>query len=140
MATEYRLNSMEESGKVMQAMAEQGFPCKVRIGPESRSLSQNSLMWLWLDQMAKWFTANGHEIDKDKMHDLMRHLFLGYEDRSFGKVKIPQQLRSTTDLDKAEMAQYMTMVDQWAADKGCLLPKPEDSEYVKYMQEMGEMV
>lgn len=140
MPTDLRITSMEESGKVMQAMAEQGFPCKVRVGPESRSLSQNSLYWQWLGDMAKWFTSKGHEIDKDKLHDLMRHQFLGYEDRSFGKVKIPQQLRSTTDLDKAEMAEYMTLVDQWAADKGCLLVKPGDSEYMQIMREQGEGV
>jgi len=31
------------------------------------------------------------------------------------------------------------MVDQWAADKGCLLLKPADSDYVKWMQENGGM-
>lgn len=34
----------------------------------------------------------------------------------------------------------VAMVDQWAADKGCLLPKPEDSEYTQIMRELGEMV
>lgn len=140
MTTEIRLNSMEESGKVMQAIAETGFPCKVRIGPDTRTLSQNALYWQWLGQMATFFTGKGYPLSKEDAHDLMRHEFLGYESKTLGRTEIKPQLRSTTKLDRGEMAQYMTMVDQWAAEKGCLLPKPEDSEYVKYMREQGEMV
>lgn len=140
MTTEIRLTSMEESGKVMQAIADQGFPCKVRVGPDSRTLSQNALYWQWLDQMAKFFTGKGYPLTKDDAHDLMRHQFLGYEGKKLGKTEIKPQLKSTTDLDRGQMAEYMTMVDQWAADKGCLLPKPEDSEYTQIMRELGEMV
>ena len=33
---------------------------------------------------------------------------------------------------------YMTQIDNWCVDHGCLLPKPEDSEYQQIMREMGE--
>lgn len=139
MSFDIRLHSMEESGKVMQAIAEQGFPCKVKVGPDSRTLSQNALYWQWLGDMAKFFTDRGYPLTKEDAHDLMRHQFLGYKAKKLGNTEIKPQLRSTKELDRADMAQYMTLVDQWAADKGCLLPKPEDSEYVKYMQESGGM-
>lgn len=134
-----QLNSLADTGRLMELVNEQGFPCVVSVGPVRRSVNQNDLYWRWLTDMAKWFTARGHEIDKDSLHDLMRHQFLGYEDKQIGRVKIEAQLRSTASLDRAEMAQYMDMVDQWAADKGCLLVKPADSEYVKWMQENGGM-
>lgn len=135
--TDIRLTSMEDTGKVLGAIAEQGFPCKVRIGPESRSLSQNALYWQWVGQMATYFTGKGYPLSKDDAHDLMRHQFLGYAGKTLGNTEIKPQLRSTTSLDRAEMAEYMTMVDQWAADKGCLLVKPGDSDYMQYMREQG---
>ena len=74
---------------------------------------------------------------KDDAHDLMRHKFLGHETKTVGQTEITK-LRSTTELDKGEMTDYMTQIDNWCVDHGCLLPKPEDSEYQQIMREMGE--
>ena len=97
-----------------------------------RSLSANSLYWVWLDTLAKHFSKGGNKFSKDDMHDLMRHKFLGYEDRTVGKTVIAQQLKSTADLDSGGMFHYMEQIDAWAADCGCLLPRPEDNEYAEW--------
>lgn len=92
---------------------------------EKRSLDQNSLYWLWLGQMAKHFSKQ-QVFNAEDMHDLMRHQHLGYEDKQISKTKIVSQLKSTTKLSTKEMSEYMTKVEAWAADHGCLLPRPED--------------
>lgn len=104
----------------------------------SRSLDQNSLMWLWLTELANHFSAKGvtgetgEALGKDDMHDIMRHKFLGYETvkRKIGQTVIEEyKLKSTADLEKGDMHQYLTQIDQWAVEHGCLLPHPEDCEY-----------
>lgn len=95
-----------------------------------RTLPMNALWWMWMQEMAKHFSKRAGPFSKDDLHILMKHQFLGYQDaRTIGKTEIPRQLRSTADLTKGEMLQLMQQVDAWAADHGCLLTRPEDSEY-----------
>lgn len=104
------------------------FQIKWKTWEKSRSLDQNSLYWMWLDRMAKHFSKQQKFTNED-MHDLMRHQFLGYEDKQISKTKIVSQLKSTTKLSTKEMSEYMTKVEAWAADNGCLLPRPEDMDH-----------
>lgn len=106
-------------------------PQDVTIKPHksSRSLDQNALMWQWLTAMSGHFSGRSGSFSKDDMHDLMRHKFLGYNERKIGSTTLPPQLKSTTNLDVGEMHHYLTQLDMWAASNGCLLPRPEDSIY-----------
>lgn len=102
-----------------------------------RSISANDLYWKWLTDMAYQFSAKytGLIYSKDDMHDLMRHKFLGYlPAKQLGKTVIPQSLKSTRDLSKGEMCHYLNQIDMWAASVGCLLPRPEDSDYEEYLK------
>ena len=110
-----------------------------------RSLPQNALYWQWMTQLAKHFSGlkmddgDGGKIrvkfTKDDMHDLMRHRFLGYTDeKTVGSTVIPMQLISTTGLKTQPMHEYMSKIDAFAADNGCLLPHPADSEYMEYKE------
>jgi hypothetical protein len=103
---------------------------------EPRSRSQLALYRIWLRQMASFFSTKEAKYSDDDMHDLMRHKFLGYEDRRIGNTEIKLQLRSTANgrISKQEMSEYMTKVDIWAAELGCYLPRPEDNEYTKYRE------
>jgi len=101
---------------------------------DRRSLNANALYWQWLTVMAEYFSRKGNKFTKDDMHDLMRHQFLGYEDRAVGSTVISRQLASTSNLDVGQMCHYMTKIDAWAADHRCLLPHPEDSEYSRYRE------
>ena len=101
---------------------------------EKRSTSANALYWVWLDAMAKHFSKGANKFTKDDMHDLMRHRFLGYEERVIGKTALQPQLKSTADLDTAGMCEYMTKIDAWCADHGCMLPRPEDNDYAEWQK------
>ena len=102
---------------------------------ETRTIAQNRLYWQWMEELAKYFTANGRPLTKDQAHDLMCHKFLGYHTRKIGETEITS-LRSTTwpkRLDTGEMGYYMDQIDAWAVDKGCYLPTPAD------MKEQAEL-
>jgi hypothetical protein len=102
-----------------------------------RSVDQNALMWQWLTHMAKHFSSKGGSFEKEDMHDLMRHKFLGYNERKIGNTELPPQLKSTTDQNVAEMHHYLSQIDMWAASCGCLLPRPEDSIYDEMCREQA---
>ena len=101
-----------------------------------RTRSQLNLYWQWMSQLATGFSRAGSVYSKDDMHDLMRHKFLGYEEKVIGHTKIKDQLKSVADgkIGKARMSEYMHQIDSWAADHGILLPSPELNEYTKYKE------
>ena len=99
-----------------------------------RTLSQNALYWVWMRQLAVEFSKGERFFAEDNMHDLCRHLHLGYEDIIVGHTEIPHQLKSTTKLTKNQMSDYMMKIDNWAIDLGILLPRPDGNEYTKYME------
>jgi len=125
--------TFEALGTAIRMLLADG-PVRVEVEnvKERRSTSANALYWQWLTVMAKHFSRKGQVFTKDDMHDLMRHKFLGYEDKTVGKTVIAQQLKSTADLTSSGMCVYMQQIDAWAADHGCLLPRPEDNEYAEW--------
>ena len=122
----------------------------VREFKAKRSLPSNALYWSWLTAMGKYFSgrkinANADcpdmdpeyeitDFNKDDMHDLMRHKFLGYQDRKVGKATIDHQLQTTTGMSVSSMHVYMLQIDIWATEQGCYLPRPDDSDYEKYRE------
>lgn len=100
-----------------------------------RSLPANSLYWQWMGVLSQHFTSKGNPISKDDAHDLMRHCFLGYDEpKKIGNTEIGRRLKSTTKLNTSEFCFYLNQVDAWAVERGCYLPRPEDSEYEKYRE------
>jgi len=118
-----------------QSMPEQGLRITWEPWRDKRSLNANALYWQWLTVMAEHFSRGGKKFSKEDMHDLMRHQFLGYEDKVIGQTVIGHQLASTAGLDTGQMYHYMKRIDAWAADHGCLLPRPEDCEYERWRKE-----
>jgi len=125
--------SLRPIGVALQMLLKSG-PQRITIETikPHRSLSANALYWTWLNTLAAHFSKGDNKFDKDDMHDLMRHRFLGYEDKTVGKTVIAQQLKSTADLDSGGMFHYMQQIDEWASVHGCLLPRPEDNEYAQW--------
>ena len=102
-------------------------PWKVTIERESkrRTLSQNRLMWQWVDGVvAHIYEHTG--TDKNDVHDFLkkkflhsRHIVIG----ASGEDCDP----STKNLNIAEMAKYMEQIYAWATTElGLFLPVPED--------------
>lgn len=109
---------------------------EIRPARSKRSLAQNALFWVWMEELSAYFTRHGPGLSKSEAHDLMCHTFLGYETRTIGKTEITK-LRTTSGLKVDKMSEFMDKVDAWAADKGCYLPTPADSEYEAYRRRHG---
>lgn len=114
-------------------------PVLVEVAPykPKRSLPQNNLYWKWLGAMAKHFSRTAPPFDSEQMHDLCRFKFLGVENRLIGTTEIKGQLVSTKSLDTHGMSEYMTQVEAWAAEHGCLLPSLACKEYETYREARG---
>ena len=67
---------------------------------KNRSLEANNLYWQWLTLLAGRFSNKDKKFCKDDIHDLVRHMFLGYDNKIIGKTEILPQLKSTADLSK----------------------------------------
>ena len=106
-----------------------------------RSLDQNALYWMWLTELSKYLTGKGRKFaTKEWCHDAMRHSFLGYERKELvdvitGEVQARQTIRSTTKLQTGEFTFYLEQIEAWALNIGCLLPVPENSEYMRLKRE-----
>lgn len=118
-------------------------PLSVSIKPynRTRSLDQNALYWMWLTDLSKYLIAKGRKFaSKEWCHDAMRHSFLGYDrkeliDVKTGEVQVRQSLRSTTKLQTGEFTFYLEQIEAWAMGIGCLLPVPDNSEYMRLKRE-----
>ena len=100
---------------------------KLTIERESkrRTLSQNALMFMWIDRVVKHVVEHtGH--DKDEIHDYFKDRFLPTRIVSFGD-DVRQLTGSTKKLNTAEMTEYMNKIYAWATTElGLFLPVPED--------------
>lgn len=130
----FTIQSADLVDAVTRRLKGMAFPMVVEVKPviEGKSRSANALYRIWLRAMAEKFSNSKHQFTEDEMHDLMRHKFLGYEDKMIGKTVIKDQLKSTKDSDSHEFMVYMEQVDHWAVDNGCLLPRPEDNQYTEW--------
>lgn len=151
MADKFRVESKDDWGKVVECMRMIGMPCNVTITKASRSLNQNALLHMWCNEVAEFFTKNGkaefasgEPMSPEIVKRNLKQTFLGDElkrdsDLKTGEVKYRYELRHTSELSKGEFQQFMEQIDRWATDHGIKLTRPEDSEYVRYRQEQGEM-
>ena len=101
---------------------------------ERRSKAQLGLYRTWLRHMADYFTTREHQFTDDDIHDLVRHKFLGYEDKLVGSTEIKGQLKSTANgkIGKTDMSEFMHQIDVWCTELGCYLPYPDENEYTQY--------
>ncbi len=92
---------------------------------ERRSLSQNSLMWMWINEVAEYVhEATGQ--GSDEIHEFFKGQFLPRRVIEIGGV-VENAPGSTKNLTKAEMSTYMDKIYAWAtSEMGLLLPVPED--------------
>ena len=101
-------------------------PWAITIEPyrKKRSLSQNSLMWKWVNEVAEHVRdATGQ--DADDIHEFFKVKFLPSKIVEINGETI--EYRTTTKLSTAEMSQYMDMIYAWVTTElGLLLPMPQD--------------
>lgn len=135
----------------MQSLNECNFsePIEViwKVFKATRSLNQNSLMWMWNEEirqfLVKKYPAHYSDWSVKKIHALHKHTFLGYRDEErtdiVTKVKsMHSVLISTTELDKGEMHTFMNQTYYYWADKQLFLTVPELSDYFKNERKQNE--
>ncbi len=91
-----------------------------------RSISQNSLYWLWLTCI-EFETGT----DRDELHDYFKHKFiLPVEVNVFGE-KIMRW--TTTDKDTLQFKEYLDKIQVFASvDLSITLPDPEDKYWDEF--------
>ncbi len=101
-------------------------PWAVTVEPykKRRSLSQNALMWLWLEEVVKHvYESTGQ--DKEDIHEFFKRQFLTPTVKDVFGVEV--KTWSTKELTTAGMSTYMAAIDVWVASElGLLLPTPAD--------------
>lgn len=101
-----------------------------------RTISQNSLMWRWLSDIANWSISKGwvNEDKRRKPEEVWKLYFVnqvfGAETINMGKETI-EVLPGTSELSTGEMQQLLEYINAWAIDKGINLLIPKESEYRK---------
>ena len=98
-----------------------------------RTISQNALFWMWCNDLAKHFfkVEKVTEQQKQDIHDILCHKFLGYETKKINSTEI-HSLRTLTWPKKLSIGEQSDMLDKinaWAIEHGCMLPIPDNSEY-----------
>lgn len=128
---------IEQLSQQLAGMVKDG-PVQVKLsGKKARSLSQNSLSWVWYGEISRWLISKGKDFATPQwVHDAMAHTFLGHEDVMdtdvvTGVSTRRSALRGTSKLDTGEMKLYLDMVHGWALNYGLLLTTPEDCEYMR---------
>jgi hypothetical protein len=101
-------------------------PWTLTLAPlrKKRTLSQNALMWKWLDEVAGHISeSTGYETEE--VHEHLKRKFLTPK-----RIEIDGEMTeiySTKNLTTAEMTSYLDAIYRWAtADLGLFLPCPED--------------
>ena len=86
---------------------------------QSRSTKQNKLYWKWLGVLEETGNSQGA---------LHRYLASEYLDTEVEEVngKPILVIKSTTQLSVKDMADYLERVSEFADERGCILPRPED--------------
>lgn len=132
---------IEQLSQQLAEMVKEG-PVQVKLsGKKARSLSQNSLSWLWYNEISRWLISKGKDFATAQwVHDAMCHTFLGHEDVMdtdviTGVSTRRSALRGTSGLDVGEFKLYLDMVYHWALNYGLLLTIPEECEYDRLRKE-----
>lgn len=116
----------------------------------ARSLKQNSTLHMWFTEIANQFLAQGHDefangdpmtmqnVKKHLKHTYLAMIPVQHLDLDTGEVTITHELPSTSELPRNEMCHFMDQINEWARNHMIKLTIPINSEYQRYLQEIGE--
>ncbi len=122
--TEFSIYNSQDLPAVLAAIAKLDLdkPWRVEIEPwrKKRSGRQNAYYWKCLE-----IIANETGDDKDSLHTYFRRKFLSPVEKAvMGQTTLC--LRSTTDLNTAEFAEYMDRIIAEVGPFGIAIPSPEE--------------
>lgn len=122
--------SMDKDFSLMCSLLKNGeYVVKIVRKTQPRTVSQNSLMWMWYKCMED---STGQR--KEDFHDYYKTKFLTRQ------VVIGRRwvtvIGSTTDLNTLQMTEYLEKVKADAATEfGIMLPLPDDRNYQAFISE-----
>lgn len=92
---------------------------------KKRSLSQNSLMWAWINEVAGHVREHTG-MEADDVHEFFKQKFLPARVIELAGETVEH--RTTTKLTTAEMSEYMDAIYRFCTSElGLLLPLPEEA-------------
>lgn len=121
---------MDKSFELMTSLLRNGeYTVKIVRKTQPRTISQNSLMWMWFKCMED---ATGQR--KEDFHDYYKAKFLSREVMIGNRCYMVPG--STTELNTLQMTNYLEKVKADAATEfGIILPLPEDRGYQEFISE-----
>lgn len=95
--------------------------CRFELKESKRSVPQNSLLWVYLTEIARQLEWHGQKYSPDDWKDYMMHAmkrarWMPSEDGGM----VPIGMR-TSDLSKSEMAELLALIEAFAAQHGIAL-------------------
>lgn len=95
---------------------------------EKRSISQNSLYWMWLNEISQQATVNDKSHNADVWHEYFKRYYCPVK-----LISMPAgddlQVKSTKKLDTGEMHHYLNLIEQWTQGHFYKLTIPLNCEY-----------
>lgn len=124
----YIIRSVEQRDRIRDLVAglDLSKPWSVSVEPyrKKRSLSQNSLMWKWLNEVADQVQRETGQ-DADDVHEFFKQKFLKPQVVEINGETIMKY--STKNLTVPEMTEYMNRIYAFVTSVlGVLLPIPEE--------------
>lgn len=110
---------------------------------DKRSLSQNSMFHAHMGELSQYLIGKGKtDCTPEWCKEMVKYKFLGtyrteITDIVTGKKGFITQIRHSSKLETGEMTDFITQYIAWAVDIGCYLSLPQDSEYMKLIQEQN---
>ena len=129
-------------GQYLQPYLANGDTYRLILKPwrEKRSLSQNSLLHMWLSEISEYLVKSGRtDATPDWVKRNLKKTYLGsvevtYTDFITGEKTTAWEPRHTSDLDTGEMHIFLCKVEAWCAQFGLVLTIPHGCEYQQLQQ------
>lgn len=124
-------------GKLLQEQLATGIPLRLQVKKwrEKRSLSQNSLLHLWLGEISEYLISSGRtDATPEWVKRNLKKTYLGCEEVTYtdfitGQKESTWEPRHTSQLDTGEMHIFMCKVESWCAQFGLALTIPSNCEF-----------
>ena len=95
--------------------------------PSRRSIEQNSYYFgVVLKKLVEHFD---NQYSLDEVHEICKYKFLGYDLKEIDNENIPI-MKTTRNLSTTDFMGYLNDIKQWAATLGCIIPDPNQEEFI----------
>lgn len=119
---------VSEATKMVTSKKDSGWRVSIKPWRESRSLSQNSLYWKWMGELAPQAKINGKQFSPEIWAEFFKKWYCPSK-----SVEMPlgesSTTKTTTNLDAGEMHHYLNNIQAWCMSSGYHLTIPSNSEY-----------